>query len=291
MRLLLTGGGGALARELGDAARAAGHLVDAPARSALDVTDAAAVRRALRELRPDVVVNAAAMTDVDACEHDAERATRVNVDGPRAVARACAEAGARLVHVSTDLVFGGATPRGVAGAPLGWRPDDPPAPVQVYGRTKLAGELAVADELEDHVVVRVSVLAGRYAHGFVGKVAARARAGQPLRVVDDQVASPTATCDLVPALLDLLVDGRTGVVHRAGGGHASRHALALAVVEELGLDVHVEPISSSDLPPGGAPRPGWSVLEDPDGTLPHWRQGLAHLAAQLGDALGARAAP
>lgn len=291
MRVLLTGGGGALARELGEVATAAGHAVEAPPRAELDVTDEEAVRQVVQAVRPDVVVNAAAMTDVDACERDVERAHRVNADGPRFVARACAGVGARLVHVSTDLVFGGATPRGASGAPLGWRPDDPTAPVQVYGESKLAGELAVAEELDDHVVARVAVLAGRHGQGFVGKVAARARAGQPLRVVDDQVSSPTATCDLVPALLDLFDDGRTGVLHRAGGGHASRHALAVAVVEELGLDVHVEPISSSDLPPGGAPRPAWSVLEDPDGALPHWREGLARLVAQLGDALGAPPAP
>lgn len=288
----MTGGDGALARALVDAAAKGPHELVALGRARLDVTDPAGVRRVLGEVRPDVVVHAAALSDVDACERDPGRAEAVNATAAGDVAAAAAALGARTVLVSTDLVFGGAVPRGVAGgAPRGWLPDDEPAPVQAYGRSKAAAERLVAAASDDHLVVRTAVLAGPHDHGFVGRVAARARAGRDLRVVDDQVASPTFTDDLAPALLELATGSRRGVVHRTGAGHASRHALAVATVELLGLDVPVEAIPSDALPVGAAPRPGWSVLADPDGALPPWRTSLAAFVAATGDALGAGAAP
>lgn len=294
-RLLVTGGDGSLGRIVAERAGADGWEVTAPGRAALDVTDRDEVRAAVTASRPDVVVHAAAMTDVDVCEHDVARAEAVNTRGTANVAGACARAGARLVAVSTDLVFGGDPPRTDAdGRPLGWRAHDRTAPMQVYGRTKREGEVRALATHDDTVVARTAVLASRAVPGFVGKVLARARAGQPLRVVTDQVGSPTFVDDLAPALLELAGVELTGVVHRVGEGHCSRHELATTALRLAGHDVEVARVRTADLPAAGAPRPAWSVLDQSRAVgaglvrLPHWRDGLARLVGALTGASGDR---
>jgi dTDP-4-dehydrorhamnose reductase len=294
--VLVTGAGGMLGRALSAMADSDGWEVIAPDRAGLDVTDAVAVLAAVVACDPVVVIHAASLTDVDRCEREPRLADAVNARGTANVADACAVQGVRLVVVSTDLVFGGAAPReGPDGSPRAWRHDDETAPSQVYGRSKLAGEVAARARLEDVVVARTAVLAGPGPAGFVAKVAARALAGTPLTVVDDVVGSPTFVDDLVPALLELAAGDVTGVVHRAGQGHCSRHELAVASLELLGLDVEVAAVHSSDLGGGGAPRPAWTPLDQAHEraaglrVLPHWRDGLARYLASVGPALRAGA--
>jgi dTDP-4-dehydrorhamnose reductase len=227
----------------------------------LDVADAGALRRVLGELRPAAVLNAAAYTDVDGCERDSARADAVNAKGPAALAALCAELGSRLLHVSTDYVFDGR-----ASAPL--RETDPVAPLSEYGRSKLAGERAVLAASPDFVAVRTSWVFGR-GKNFIASVRARAEAvlrdpaAGPLRVVDDQIGSPTYAEDLAPALLDLLDRGGRGLYHLANRGVASRLELARFALSSLGAglaDLEIQPVKTVDFPLP-AQRPLYTVLD------------------------------
>jgi len=253
----------------------------------LDVTDEGAVLATIGDLAPEVVVNCAAWTAVDACEEDPERAHRVNALAPWWLARACREVGARLVHVSTDYVFGGDAPAGPDGALRGWTEFDPVDPRSVYGRSKAAGEQLVRQTLPEHQIVRTAWVCGAHGRNFVTTMLDLADRDGPVRVVDDQHGSPTFTADLATALRELAASDRYGTWHRTNGGHTSWHDLAAAVFELADRDVDLgpQPSSALDRP---APRPPWSVLDDTHATaagltgLPPWRTGLRDLLAELG---------
>ena len=271
MRILVTGAAGLLGTAVVAGASERGHDPLALAHGALDVTDAPAVRRAVGAARPDAVVHCAAYTAVDRAEAEPERARAVNRDGTRHVAEAAAAAGSRLVYVSSDYVFDGgkATP---------YLPDDEPRPLSVYGRTKLEGERAAQEAGGSVLTVRTSWLYGA-GSGFVPAILRRARAGEALRVVDDQRGRPTWAPHAAAALLDLLEREAEGVWHVAGQGECTWLELAHEALALEGLEVHLEAVSSAEY---GAPaaRPAYSVLdleateERLGRTLPHWRQGL-----------------
>lgn len=256
-------------------------------RADLDVSDEGAVLATVLELAPDVVVNCAAWTAVDACEDDPERAHRVNALGPWWLARACRAVGARLVHLSTDYVFGGDPPSGPGGAPRGWTEFDPVDPRSVYGRTKAAGEHLVRATLREHHVVRTAWVCGAHGRNFVTTMLELAERGGPVRVVDDQHGSPTFTADLARALREIAASDRYGTWHRTNAGHTSWHGLAAAVFELAGHDVDLgpQPTSALDRP---APRPTWSVLDATHATtagltvLPPWQDGLRRMLEELG---------
>lgn len=255
MRALVVGAEGQLGRAL--VARLGADLAWAGGRSGLDVTDAAAVERRLAEVRPEVVFNAAAWNAVDLAETRFAEALLANAAGPAHLARSARACGARLVHVSTDYVFDGAATR-----PYG--EDDPPRPLCLYGVSKLAGEQAVAASGDEHLVVRTSAVLGTGASrakggSFVERILARARAGQPLRVVADQVFSPTYAPDLAEALVALARRGARGLLHVTNSGSCSWHALAVAALELAGVDAPVAPIRSAELQ-APARRPAYSVL-------------------------------
>ncbi len=284
MKVVVTGAGGQLGLDLVDAF--ADHETIGLTRAQLDVTDEAAVAEALATLRPALVINAAAGTDVDGCEADPEGAHRANALAPWWLARGCERIGATLVTYSTDYVFGGSAPTGPAGAPRGYSEEDAVAPLSVYGRSKAAGERLVRETLREHHVVRTAWVSGARGRNFVRTMLRLAEAGGPVRVVDDQTGSPTFTRDLAAAVRRLAVSGRYGTVHLVNEGSCSWYELAAAVFEVAGLDVDLGPQSSSaiDRP---APRPAWSVLDATHaraigiGPLPHWRDGLAQLLAEL----------
>lgn len=290
MKLLVTGAAGMLGHALVPKLEGAGHEVVAarhpqdtapmppapPGReravAALDVTDGPALRAAARSAKPDWIVHLAAWTDVDGCEGDADRAYLVNALGARNAALAAAAAGAAVLAVSTDYVFGGAaaTPR---------REYDPPAPLGVYGRSKLAGEQAVRETHPRHVIVRTSWLYGRGGKNFVDTILARARSGEPLRVVDDQRGSPTWTADLADGLVALLERAEYGTYHVTGSGDCSWHEFASAACEAAGVPAKVEAINTAELG-RPAPRPAYSVLHNglfehvTGRRMPHWRDAL-----------------
>jgi dTDP-4-dehydrorhamnose reductase len=285
VKVLVTGAGGQLGLDLVDAF--ADHDVVARTRADLDVTDEAAVAACVAELAPDLVLNAAAGTDVDGCEHDPMAAHRVNALAPWWLARACARTGATLVTFSTDYVFDGRAPVGTGGAPRGFVEQDTVAPLSVYGRSKAAGEQLVRETLPAHHIVRTAWVSGARGRNFVRTMLRIGAEGKPVRVVDDQVGSPTFTRDLAAAVRRLAVSGRHGTVHLVNEGSCSWFDLAGAVFAEAGMDVDLAPQPSSaiDRP---APRPAWSVLDTTHasatgiGPLPHWRDGLVRLLDELG---------
>ncbi len=255
MKLLLTGAGGLLGHEFAALAPAAGHTLVALPRTELDVTDARAVHAALDRHRPDVVLNCAAYTAVDRAETAPAAAFRVNRDGARNVAAAAAERGCVMVHPGTDFVFDGRARRP-------YRPDDPVAPLGVYGRSKAEGERAVLDASSRHLVVRTSWLYGAGGRNFVSAILERAERGLPLRVVSDQRGRPTWARNLAGTILELLATRPpvSGVWHVADGGEATWLELAREALALRGLDADVEPVSTEAWG-APAPRPLYSVLD------------------------------
>jgi dTDP-4-dehydrorhamnose reductase len=279
MRLLVTGAGGMLGRAVAQAAARRGHDVRARSHAALDVTDAAAVRRALSHHRPQAIVNCAAYTDVDGAESDRERAHAVNAAGAGNVAAAAAGIGASVVHVSTDYVFDGSkrTP---------WLESDAVGPLGAYGAGKLAGEQAVAQANPAHAIVRTAWLFGAGGRNFVDTMLALGRAGRDeVSVVTDQVGCPTWTGHLAGALIELAErPDQTGIHHIAGAGSCSWNELAVEVFQRAGIDCRVL-ASTSDAFPRPAPRPAYSVLasERPAPiVLAPWQDGVAAYLASGG---------
>jgi dTDP-4-dehydrorhamnose reductase len=265
-----------LGRDVSTAAERAGHAPVGLARADLDVTDAAAVRRVLETERPDAVVNCAAYTDVDGAEADEDAATAVNGLGAGNVAAAAASVGATMVQPSTDYVFDGSkrTP---------YLESDPTGPRSAYGRSKLAGEHAVAAAGGAVHVVRTSWLFGTGGRNFVDTMLGLARDRDELKVVDDQVGCPTYAGHLAEALVRLAEGGGApGVHHAAGAGACSWFEFAREIFTQAGLEVRVVPCTTEEFP-RPAPRPAYSVLgserADPI-RLPDWREGLASYLAE-----------
>jgi dTDP-4-dehydrorhamnose reductase len=286
--LLVTGAHGQLGRDVAAAAARAGITrIHAPGSAELDITDSAAVARAIslagRGSRL-VVINAAAYTAVDAAELDgAARAHAVNALGPANLARACAVHQAHLVHISTDYVFPGdsAGPNLVNG---------PTAPRTVYGRTKLAGERAVLGSGVSAHVVRTGWLYGAHGANFVRTMARMARGDDPVRVVDDQHGNPTWAADLADGLIALALAAHrvpADVLHCVNAGATTWFGLARAVFTEVGADPdRVRPCRTAEFP-RPAPRPANSVLDTTGWAaaglpkLRHWRAAL-HAAIAAG---------
>jgi dTDP-4-dehydrorhamnose reductase len=249
-----------------------------------DIADEAAVRKAIRDLRPEFVFHLAAYTDVDGCEKSPELAMQVNGRGPANLARASAEAGATMLYVSTDYVFDGSgdTP---------WREDATTNPLSSYGKSKLEGEKAVAAALKNHFIARSSWLFGPRGKNFVSTILKAASERDELRVVSDQRGSPTFTRHLAAKLAQFLKLKDYGVYHVTGSGSCSWFEFTQAILKSAGYDhVRVLPISTeqSGRP---APRPRFSVLENRKllanglGPLPHWSEGLAEYLCE-GNSLG-----
>jgi dTDP-4-dehydrorhamnose reductase len=254
LKVFVTGAGGMLARSIRRALKAAGHDVLAMSRGELDITSYEALRHPIRTFQPDWVFNLAAYTRVDECESNADEAYLVNALGARNAALASAEAGAALLTVSTDYVFAGTATRP-------YREYDPIAPASVYGASKWAGEQAVREVLAQHLIVRTAWLYGRGGPNFIDTILERARAGQPLKVVNDQRGSPTWTHDLSEALIALAELRHFGVVHCTNAGDCTWFDLAKYAIERAGLSASIEPVDSATFP-RPAPRPAYSVLDD-----------------------------
>ncbi|HWJ69464.1 MAG TPA: dTDP-4-dehydrorhamnose reductase [Sphingobium sp.] len=281
MRILITGAGGQLGRAL--QAHAPAAAVVALDRAALDIGDAAAVARQVRESAPDLVINAAAYTAVDKAETEGGEAARINGDGPGYLAAAAAAIGARFIHVSTDFVFDGAS-----GVP--YAPDHPTAPLGVYGATKLAGEQAVRAAYPDALIVRTAWVYGDTGHNFVRTMLRLMAERDAVRVVADQIGTPTYAAGLARALWALDAARARGIHHWTDSGAASWYDFAVAIQEEahaiglLNRRVPVVPIATRDYPTP-AQRPSYSILDKSAAVAlvgapaPHWR---VHLREMLG---------
>ncbi len=292
VRLLVTGAAGQLGSELLAAASASGTPARGLTAAELDITDQAAVRRAVgefaaesaaesaadggsgRERRP-VLINAAAYTAVDAAEADHERAHAVNATGPGYLAAAAAAHGVGFIHVSTDYVFPG-------DATSPYEVDDATGPRSVYGKTKLAGELAVVEAHPGAQIVRTAWVYGATGSNFVKTMAALEASRDTVSVVDDQRGSPTWSADLAGGLIELAgADVAGGILHATNGGETTWHGLAAAVFAAVGADPARVLPTTSDAFVRPAPRPAYSVLsgrawKDAGLTpLPDWKAALA----------------
>lgn len=285
MKLLLLGGNGQVGRELRRSLRSLGDVVvtardGADADVAADFAAPESLAALVRDVMPDVVVNAAAYTAVDAAEADAEAAFQINADAPAAIAAACAGIGARLVHYSTDYVFDGSAPRP-------YREDDATAPLGVYGASKLAGEDAIRASGARHAILRTAWVYAAHGNNFLRTMLRLAGERDELRVVADQVGAPTPAAWIADATADILRGDAdaSGTWHLVADGQTSWHGFAEAIMAEawaLGLLARVPrvlPITTADYPTP-AKRPAYSVLDttklrrDFGIAPPDWRDGL-----------------
>jgi dTDP-4-dehydrorhamnose reductase len=281
VRAIVTGAEG----QLGAALRATcpeGVQILAAGRAALDLADAASITRFMAAHPAELVINAGAYTDVERAESEPGLARAVNATAAGTIAQSCARNGARMIQVSTDFVFDGATTRA-------YRPDDATAPLNVYGATKREGEELALRHAPGCLVLRTAWLhAAGQRNNFVATMLRAMRGGKPLRVVCDQIGAPTHAPDLARAIWRLAARGAGGILHFTGSGVASWYDFAVAIQEEahaLGLvvaPVPIEPIPSAEFPTRAC-RPGFSVLDTSLTSAvlgekpPHWRVALREM--------------
>ena len=279
MKILVTGVSGQLGydveREL--ERRGIEHL--GTSSKELDITDREAVERLMERYRPDAVIHCAAYTKVDLAEDEPERCWAVNADGTRNMAAACRKTGAKLLYISTDYVFPGTGERS-------YETGDPTGPVNTYGRSKLAGELAVQSLLEKYFIVRISWVFGKNGNNFVKTMLRLAETRAELSVVCDQIGSPTYTADLAPLLCDMVQTERYGVYHATNEGTCAWSEFAEASFELAGRQVAVHPIPPSAYPTKAA-RPlnsrmsKESLRDNGFQALPEWKDALARYLKEI----------
>lgn len=270
----MTGAKGMLGQDVVAAATEDGDEVTALARADLDITDAEAVEAAMTEAKPELVINCAAWTDVDGAEGAEKEATAVNGAGAGNVARAAADAGAPIIHPSTDYVFDGSKDSPYVES-------DVVGPLSAYGHSKLAGEAAVAVANPRGVIARTAWLFGTGGKNFVETMLRIAEETGEASVVTDQIGSPTFTGHLARGMLELGKRGESGIHHLAGGGQCSWHDFAAEIFRQAGVEVDLKPITSDQMP-RPAVRPANSVLvseRDDPVELPDWQTGLAEYMA------------
>lgn len=295
MRILLTGANGQLGTELRRSLAPLGQLLPATRTGTLpdgsccervDLDQPATLPAIVARLRPDVVVNAAAYTAVDRAEAEPELAYRINAEAVGALARACGDTGARLIHYSTDYVFSGENDRP-------WREDDPTGPVNTYGASKLAGEEAIHASGCRHMIFRIAWIYAAHGHNFLRTMLRLAAERDVVQVVDDQHGTPTPAHWVADATARVLASGHqaSGIWHLAPQGQTTWHGFAQCIFQaarEIGLPVRVPTVRAipSSALPTGATRPRWSVLGSSRAEielgikLPAWQQGLAEVIAR-----------
>mgnify|MGYP000115778979 FL=1 len=243
----------------------------------LDITDAAAVSRVLREVKPDAVVHCAAWTAVDAAE-DAENQPKVraiNAEGTANIAAVCKELDCKMVYISTDYVFNGQ-------GEMPWQPDCKDyAPLNYYGQTKLEGELAVSSRLEKYFIVRIAWVFGKNGKNFIKTMLKLGETHDTLRVVNDQIGTPTYTLDLSRLLVDMIETDKYGYYHATNeGGYISWYDFACAIFKAAGMHVNVLPVTTAEYGESKAKRPFNSRLDKSKLTdngfqpLPDWQNAL-----------------
>lgn len=256
--ILITGAGGMLGHALADLLRARGLNPVTLDRASLDIANPDALAKVFADHKPTLLLNAAAHTKVDLCEQEKDLADAINGYAVGRMAEGSKKFGTKLVHVSTDFVFDGSGTRP-------YRVDDPVNPVSAYGKSKLLGET----ELQKHsppdaLIVRTAWVYGRHGANFPRTMVAAARAGKPLKVVADQIGSPTYAPDLAAAILDLVDRNARGVFNATNAGQTSWHGFAVATMQAFGIATDVVPLTSADwakIRPNSAHRPAYSVLD------------------------------
>ena len=288
MTILVTGANGQLGRETVLALQADGVPLIAVGRDELDFSRPGQVAEAIADYAADWVINCAAYTQVDRAEEQREVAFTINRDAARAVAEGVKLSGGHLLHVSTDFIFGGEK-----SSP--YKEDDVPNPLGVYGRSKLEGEQAVREVLPEALILRTAWVYGSHGHNFVKTILRLAAEREELRVVDDQIGTPSWTGDIVKAMQALIKDKATGTYQFTNEGVASWYDFAMGIVagaKQAGYPVIAEtihPIPTEDFPLP-ASRPAYSVMSKVKirGVLgypiPHWRDSLCAMLNQKSNA-------
>ncbi len=225
----------------------------------IEISDADCVQSVLKNHNPDVVINTAAFHKVELCEEEPNLSWEVNALGPKYLAQSCQEISAKLVHISTDYVFDG-----LKKSP--YIEDDLPQPLNVYANTKLAGEYFVAQETDNYITARVSGIYGKarcMAKGsnFINTMLRLHREGKSLRVVDDEILTPTSTVEISRQIDKMIEKDATGLFHVTQEGQCSWHEFASAIFKILGIDINIEPVTV-DTFPSPIKRPHYSVLEN-----------------------------
>jgi len=268
LKVLLTGRNGQVGWELARLLPTLGELVST-GRDELDLADDDAIRRLVRAAKPQLIVNAAAYTAVDKAESEPELAMQINGTAPGVLAEEAKRLGALLVHYSTDYVFDGTKSSAYV-------EDDAPNPLSAYGRSKLAGERAIRASGCRHLILRTSWVYGPRGKNFFLTIAARARAGEPLRVVADQRGVPTTSRFLAEKTLALLAKDASGFLHLVPSGQTTWYDFAREIVKLSGSQCEVKPIKTGEFPVA-ARRPANSVLDIQKATavlgvpMPDWR--------------------
>jgi dTDP-4-dehydrorhamnose reductase len=290
MKVLITGANGQLGRELVRLSQAGNLDIYAFDRQQLNITDENRLKRVLARISPAVVINAAAYTDVDRAQDEPDLAYAVNTAGPTHLARYCADNHMALIHISTDYVFDGTNDRP-------YQESDPIGPLGIYGQSKAQGESAVRSTLSDHIIVRTSWLYGVYRHNFIKTILKLAAEKTVLKVVADQMGSPTSAADLAKTVLLIAskigahVKFEWGTYHYCGAGITSWHGLAKKVIELASPYAalktrQVDAISTAEWPTP-APRPLYSALDcarlkNQFGIAPRpWQQSLQHTIERI----------
>jgi dTDP-4-dehydrorhamnose reductase len=257
MRILLLGGTGMLGSEC-KSVLSQEHEVVAPDKTELDIISWDGVIENLQEVSPDVVVNCAAITDVDACEREAFTVRKINVEGPRNLAQGCARFECKLVHISSDYVFDGQKM-----IPQPYFEDDTPNPLSAYGKSKMESESAVRDNSPNYIIVRSGWLYGINGKNFISSIIFQAVQKRPkmLRVASDQYGSPTWAHRLALQIRELLLHEGRGTYHATAEGYCTRFEYAKYILDKLGLEASIEPCSMMDFQ-GAARRPANCLLEN-----------------------------
>ena len=279
MRVLVTGVKGQLGHDVMDELAAKGIEGIGVDVEEMDITDAGACQRVIKEAKPDAVIHCAAYTAVDAAEDNVELCRRVNADGNRNIAKVCKELDIKMMYISTDYVFNGQGERP-------WEPDDHREPLNVYGLTKYEGEIAVEQNVEKFFIVRIAWVFGTNGKNFIKTMLRLGKERGAVSVVDDQIGSPTYTYDLAKLLVEMIQTDRYGRYHATNEGLCSWYEFACEIFRQAGMDVKVSPVDSSSFPTK-AKRPLNSRMSKEKLTekgfcrLPSWQDALGRYLEEL----------
>ncbi len=242
MKVLVTGVKGQLGYDVVRELQKRGHEAVGVDIDEMDITDAAAVERVMTEVQPDAVIHCSAYTAVDRAEEDTEICRRVNVDGTENIAKICKKLDCKMLYLSTDYIFSGDGERP-------WEPDDEASPLNAYGQSKYDGELALKKYVEKYFIVRISWVFGINGNNFIKTMLRLGRENGAVKVVDDQIGSPTYTYDLARLLVDMIESDRYGAYHATNEGICSWYEFAKEIFRAAGMDnVSVTPVKSGEFP-------------------------------------------
>ncbi len=281
MKILVTGATGQLGHDVAEELAKRGHESIGVGSADMDITSEEQVRKIFDRVRPEAVVHCAAYTAVDRAEDEPELCRRINAEGTRRIARFCREYGCKLLYISTEYVFEGEGERP-------WEPDDTPNPLNVYGQSKYEGEQAVQEYLDKYFIVRISWVFGLHGGNFVRTMLRLGRERGAVKVVDDQIGSPTYTRDLSILLADMAESEKYGIYHASNEGFCSWYEFAAEIFRKAGLRVDVTPVDSGSFPTK-ARRPHNSrmnkdkIVKNGFNKLPPWQDALERYLRELSD--------